>query len=125
GKQIGTTTVDAKGSWSFTPTTDLANGSHTITTTATDAAGNTSPASAAVSFVVDTVAPGAPAISSATDDIDPGKGTVSSGGSTNDPRPQLSGTAEPGSTVTIYDGSVAIGTAVTGSNGTWTFTPSV
>ncbi|HDT6029302.1 TPA: type I secretion C-terminal target domain-containing protein, partial [Enterobacter cloacae subsp. cloacae] len=61
----------------------------------------------------------------ATDDIDPGKGTVSSGGSTNDPRPQLSGTAEPGSTVTIYDGSVAIGTAVTGSNGTWTFTPSV
>ncbi|MCU6208008.1 BapA/Bap/LapF family large adhesin [Enterobacter cloacae] len=125
GKQIGTTTVDAKGSWSFTPTTDLANGSHTITTTATDAAGNTSPASAAVSFVVDTVAPGAPAISSATDDIDPGKGTVSSGGSTNDPRPQLSGTAEPGSTVTIYDGPVAIGTAVTGSNGTWTFTPSV
>lgn len=125
GKQIGTTTVDAKGSWSFTPTTDLANGSHTITTTATDAAGNTSPASAAVSFVVDTVAPGAPTISSATDDIDPGKGTVSSGGSTNDPRPQLSGTAEPGSTVTIYDGSVAIGTAVTGSNGTWTFTPSV
>ncbi|HHU4045151.1 TPA: BapA/Bap/LapF family large adhesin [Enterobacter cloacae] len=125
GKQIGTTTVDAKGSWSFTPTTDLANGSHTITTTATDAAGNTSPASAAVSFVVDTVAPGAPTISSATDDIDPGKGTVSSGGSTNDPRPQLSGTAEPGSSVTIYDGSVAIGTAVTGSNGTWTFTPSV
>lgn len=125
GKQIGTTTVDAKGSWSFTPTTDLANGSHTITTTATDAAGNTSSASAAVSFVVDTVAPGAPTISSATDDIDPGKGTVSSGGSTNDPRPQLSGTAEPGSTVTIYDGSVAIGTAVTGSNGTWTFTPSV
>jgi hypothetical protein len=64
GKQIGTTTVDAKGSWSFTPP-PIANG-HTITTTATDAAGNTSPASAAVSFVVDTVAPGAPTISSAT-----------------------------------------------------------
>ncbi|WP_420795123.1 Ig-like domain-containing protein [Enterobacter cloacae] len=125
GKPIGTTQVDAKGSWSFTPTTDLANGSHTITTTATDAAGNTSPASAAVSFVVDTVAPGAPTITSATDDIDPGKGTVNSGGSTNDPRPQLSGTAEAGSTVTIYDGSVAIGTAVVSSNGTWSFTPPV
>ncbi|MCU6192594.1 BapA/Bap/LapF family large adhesin [Enterobacter sichuanensis] len=125
GKQIGTTKVDAKGSWSFTPTSDLANGSHTITTTATDAAGNTSPASGAVNFIVDTVAPGAPVITSATDDVDPVTGSISNGGSTNDRRPQLSGTAEAGSTVTIYDGSVAIGTAVTGSNGIWTFTPPV
>lgn len=125
GKQIGTTKVDAKGSWSFTPTSDLANGSHTITTTATDAAGNTSPASGAVNFIVDTVAPGAPVITSATDDVDPVTGSISNGGSTNDRRPQLSGTAEAGSTVTIYDGSVAIGTAVTGSNGVWTFTPPV
>ncbi|MFW3298693.1 Ig-like domain-containing protein, partial [Enterobacter quasiroggenkampii] len=35
------------------------------------------------------------------------------------------GTAEAGSTVTIYDGGIAIGTAVVASNGTWTFTPSV
>lgn len=125
GKQIGTTKVDAKGSWSFTPTSDLANGSHSITTTATDAAGNTSPASGAVNFIVDTVAPGAPVITSATDDVDPVTGSISNGGSTNDRRPQLSGTAEAGSTVTIYDGSVAIGTAVTGSNGVWTFTPPV
>ncbi|MGK4352154.1 BapA/Bap/LapF family large adhesin [Enterobacter sichuanensis] len=125
GKQIGTTKVDAKGSWSFTPTSDLANGSHTITTTATDAAGNTSPASGAVNFIVDTVAPGAPVITSATDDVDPVTGSISNGGSTNDRRPQISGTAEAGSTVTIYDGSVAIGTAVTGSNGVWTFTPPV
>ncbi|MDF3636367.1 Ig-like domain-containing protein, partial [Enterobacter cloacae] len=95
------------------------------TTTATDAAGNTSPASTAVSFVVDTVAPGAPAIVSITDDVAPGTGTLGSGSSTNDPRPQLTGTAEAGSTVTIYDNGIAIVTAVVGSKGSWSFTPSV
>ena len=125
GKPIGTTTADATGKWSFTPSTNLSEGSHAITTTATDAAGNTSPASTAVTFVVDTVAPGAPAIVSITDDVAPGTGTLGNGSSTNDPRPQLTGTAEAGSTVTIYDNGIAIGTAVVGSNGSWSFTPSV
>lgn len=125
GKPIGTATADATGKWSFTPSTNLSEGSHAITTTATDAAGNTSPASTAVTFVVDTVAPGAPAIVSITDDVAPGTGTLGSGSSTNDPRPQLTGTAEAGSTVTIYDNGIAIGTAVVGSNGSWSFTPSV
>ncbi|MEG7492853.1 Ig-like domain-containing protein, partial [Enterobacter hormaechei] len=125
GKPIGTATADATGKWSFTPSTNLSEGNHDITTTATDAAGNTSPASTAVSFVVDTVAPGAPAIVSITDDVAPGTGTLGSGSSTNDPRPQLTGTAEAGSTVTIYDNGIAIGTAVVGSNGSWSFTPSV
>ncbi|MBR7287819.1 hypothetical protein G3W10_28310, partial [Klebsiella pneumoniae] len=66
-----------------------------------------------------------PTIGSVIDDIAPQTGTVTNGGSTNDRRPQLSGTAEAGSTVTIYDGGIAIGTAVVASNGTWTFTPSV
>ncbi|MEP8673170.1 BapA/Bap/LapF family large adhesin [Enterobacter hormaechei] len=125
GKPIGTATADATGKWSFTPSTNLSEGNHAITTTATDAAGNTSPASTAVTFVVDTVAPGAPAIVSITDDVAPGTGTLGSGSSTNDPRPQLTGTAEAGSTVTIYDNGIAIGTAVVGSNGSWSFTPSV
>ena len=124
GKPIGTATADATGKWSFTPSTNLSEGNHAITTTATDAAGNTSPASTAVSFVVDTVAPGAPAIVSITDDVAPGTGTLGSGSSTNDPRPQLTGTAEAGSTITIYDNGIAIGTAIVGSNGSWSFTPS-
>ena len=125
GQPIGTAKVDASGNWTFTPGTNLANGSHSITTTATDAAGNTSPASGAVTFVVDTVAPTAPAITLVSDDTNPVTGSVSNGGSTNDQRPQLTGTAEAGSTVTIYDGGIAIGTAVVASNGTWTFTPSI
>ncbi|WP_431622078.1 Ig-like domain-containing protein [Enterobacter hormaechei] len=125
GKPIGTATADATGKWSFTPSTNLSEGNHAITTTATDAAGNTSPASTAVTFVVDTVAPGAPAITGMTDDVAPNTGVLGSGSTTNDPRPQLTGTAEAGSTVTIYDNGIAIGTAVVGSNGSWSFTPSV
>ena len=102
GKPLGTATADATGKWSFTPSTNLSEGNHAITTTATDAAGNTSPASTAVTFVVDTVAPGAPAIVSITDDVAPGTGTLGSVSSTNDPRPQLTGTAEAGSTVKLF-----------------------
>ena len=125
GTQIGTTKVDANGNWSFTPAGNLANGSHTITTTATDAAGNTSAPSTAVTFIVDTVAPTAPVVVSVVDDVAPITGTLGNGSSTNDPRPQLTGTAEAGSTVTIYDNGIAIGTAVVAANGSWTFTPSV
>ncbi|WP_231654853.1 Ig-like domain-containing protein [Ralstonia solanacearum] len=44
---LGTTTADASGNWTFTPTTALTDGSHSLTATATDAAGNVSAASSA------------------------------------------------------------------------------
>jgi hypothetical protein len=44
----------------LTPTTPLADGAHSITTTLTDAAGNESPQSAALPLTVDTAAPAAP-----------------------------------------------------------------
>ncbi|WKU60755.1 Ig-like domain-containing protein (plasmid) [Klebsiella pneumoniae] len=48
---------------------------------------------------------------------------LTSGGLTNDATPALSGTAEAGSTVTIYDGSTVLGTAVADEDGHWRFTP--
>lgn len=54
---IGTTVADATGAWSFTPTTALAQGSHSIRTKATDPAGNTSPESNPLDFKVDSLAP--------------------------------------------------------------------
>lgn len=125
GTQIGTTKVDANGNWSFTPPNALSNGSHTLTSTATDAAGNTSAPSAGVTIVVDTVAPTAPVISGVVDDVNPVSGPLSNGSSTNDQRPQFTGTAEAGSTVTIYDNGIAIGTVIAAGNGSWSFTPSV
>ncbi|PQA83473.1 hypothetical protein C5F52_08475 [Limnohabitans sp. TS-CS-82] len=54
---LGTTTANASGAWTFTPTSALTQGAHSVTATATDAAGNTSTVSAALPFTVDTTAP--------------------------------------------------------------------
>ncbi|MGX5012476.1 BapA/Bap/LapF family large adhesin [Enterobacter asburiae] len=121
GNVIGTGQTGSDGNFTVSLGTPLTNGEQ-VTATATDAAGNTSQGTTITA--PDLTAPDAPTIGSVTDDVDPQTGSVTNGGSTNDPRPQLSGTAEAGSTVTIYDGGVAIGTALVASNGTWTFTPS-
>ncbi|HBU6132619.1 BapA/Bap/LapF family large adhesin [Enterobacter sp. 168J2] len=121
GNVIGTGKTGSDGNFTVSLGTPLTNGEQ-VTATATDAAGNTSQGTTITA--PDLTAPDAPTIGSVTDDVAPLTGSVTNGGSTNDPRPQLSGTAEAGSTVTIYDGGVAIGTALVASNGTWTFTPS-
>ena len=51
--------------------------------------------------------------------------TVASGGSTNDTTPTLSGTAEAGSTVTIYQNETEVGTTTANVDSQWTFTPSL
>ncbi len=122
GNVIGTGKTGSDGNFTVSLDTPLINGEH-VTATATDAAGNTS--QSATVTAPDLTAPDAPTIGSVTDDVGPQTGALTNGSSTNDQRPQLSGTAEAGSTVTIYDGGIAIGTAVVSSNGTWTFTPSV
>ncbi|MFA3130308.1 Biofilm associated protein, partial [Acinetobacter pittii] len=90
------------GTWTLADNTlpALTDGPHTITVTATDAAGNVGTDTGVVT--VDTAAPTAPV-------IDPVNGT--------DP---ITGTAEPGSTVTVTypDGSTA--SVVAGPDGTWT-----
>ncbi|MGK2482321.1 Ig-like domain-containing protein, partial [Klebsiella pneumoniae] len=52
-----------------------------------------------------------------TDDVAQHTGPLTSGGLTNDATPALSGTAEAGATVTIYDGSTVLGTAVADEDG--------
>ncbi|MFO5897313.1 Ig-like domain-containing protein, partial [Pseudomonas aeruginosa] len=99
---IGQVTADGSGNWSFTPSTPLADGT-VVNATATDPAGNTSGQG---STTVDGVAP-------ATPTVDPSNGTT------------LSGTAEPGATVTLTDGNGnPIGQVTADGSGNWTFTPS-
>ncbi|WP_157953207.1 Ig-like domain-containing protein [Nocardioides allogilvus] len=108
----------ADGSWTCTPVTPLAEGPHTATATATDAAGNVSPASAQADFTIaapaDTTAPAAPVITGPT-------GTVS------DTTPDIVGTAEAGSTVTVTVDGVVIACVgepiVAAADGSWTCTP--
>ncbi|WP_238178691.1 Ig-like domain-containing protein [Methylobacterium oxalidis] len=107
---IGTVAADASGNFSFTPATALGDGPYTLTATATDAAGQVSPASAAVAIVVDTAAPSAPTVSSP-------------GGPVADATPAITGTGEPGATVTLLDGGTAVGTGTVAGDGTFTVSP--
>ncbi|WP_367393694.1 Ig-like domain-containing protein [Pseudomonas sp. X4] len=101
GNPIAQVTADGSGNWSFTPGTPLANGT-VIIATATDPTGNTGPQAATT---VDSVAPAAPV-------VEPSNGS------------EISGTAEPGSTVILTDGSGnPIGETTTDGSGDWSFTP--
>src|SRR4029453_11553597 len=113
----GTTVLGAGvatgGSYSVT-TSALSSGNHTLTAKATDAAGNQGVASTAFNVTLDILAPAAPLISAVTDDVSPVTGPVADNGFSNDTTLTLTGTAEAGSTVTIYDtdGTTVLGAGV-------------
>ncbi|EDR8530439.1 BapA prefix-like domain-containing protein [Salmonella enterica] len=124
---IGTTTVNSDGTWSFTPQTPLANGSHTFTLSATDPAGNSSAVSSGFVLTIDATPPAAPQtpiLTSVVDDVAGGvTGNLANGQITNDNRPTLNGTAEAGNVVSIYDGDTLLGVTSANASGAWSFTP--
>ncbi len=123
GIEIGTALVSASGSWSFIPTSDLAQGPHDLRVSATDAAGNVSGTSPAFSLNIDTTAPQAPILLTAVDDVGTATTTLNSGDTTNDAQPTLTGSGEVGATIHIIVDELEIGTAVVNASGSWTFTP--
>jgi len=52
-------------------------------------------------------------------------GGVSNGGTENSARPVIAGSADVGTTVNVYDGVRLLGTAVVGTDGTWSLTPGI
>ncbi|MDA5565481.1 Ig-like domain-containing protein, partial [Cobetia sp. MMG027] len=109
GEEIGTTTADSNGTWSFTPETDFADGEHVFSVTATDAAGNESAPSADFTLTVDTVAPDAPVLAK-TD------GETANGSTVN-------GSAEAGGTVDITNGDGdLLGSGTVADDGTFSIT---
>ncbi len=123
GQDIGTAIVNNGGAWTFTPTTALGNGQHTFTVVASDAAGNTSASSPGFTFTVDTTPPPAATLDTVSDNIGTVQVPLNSGDTTDDTLPQLQGTAPEGTTITIYDGTTLLGTAVLDGSGGWSFTP--
>ena len=113
--QIGSTTANASGAWSYNTAT-LADGSHSFTISAT--ASGTTTTSAALTVTVDTHAPGTPTITS----FSPDTGTVGDGVTTAN-TVTLTGTAEANSTVKVYDGATLLGSATANSSGAWNYTP--
>lgn len=109
--------MNPDGTRSYTPDQPLANGAHDLTTTVTDPSGNTGPEGSHVVITVDVV-PGKVEITGVTDDAGSVTGSLSQNAVTDDTRPQISGTAKAGSTVTIMDGSNVLGTTTAGADGT-------
>jgi hypothetical protein len=91
--------------------TGLADAAHTFEVRATDAAGNVDQSPAARAWTVDTLPPASPTIES------PAEGTTSATGTVT-----VSGTAEPGALVELFEGATSRGTATTGSGGLWSRT---
>lgn len=106
---LGTTTASSTGSWDYI-TSVLTNAKHVLTATETNSSGQTSAASAPLTVTVDTHVPAAPVLLS--DAV------------VNTNHVLLSGTAEANSTITVYDGTTAVGTGTTTSTGTWSVTTS-
>ncbi|MCJ2131308.1 beta strand repeat-containing protein [Methylobacterium sp. E-045] len=107
-KVIGTTTVKADGRWSA----DIVlrgSGSHSLVAQDVDAIGTVG-TSAAVTYILDKTAPVAPGLEIGT----PVKGSL--------PTPALSGTAEAGSRVSLYDGTTLLATASADATGHYSFT---
>ncbi|WP_343730182.1 Ig-like domain-containing protein [Duganella sp.] len=116
--QVGKASANSSGAWSIT-SSKLADGVHHLTAVSLDAVGNQSAASGELVVTIDTRLPdmGAPVLDALSD-----SGRSNSDGVTNVATPHLSGTAEAGATVTVYDGGAVIGTAVANDQGAWSLT---
>lgn len=119
---LGSTPVDTSGNWPFSES-NAANGVHTFTATDTDANG-TSVASSPFAVTVSVPSlppppppqpPPPPVISSFTPD---------SSGVDRTHIINLAGSAEAGSTVTVFDGTLNLGQTVADMSGSWVFTES-
>ncbi|WP_256568165.1 Ig-like domain-containing protein, partial [Pseudomonas sp. HMSC75E02] len=99
------------------------DGEQVITAKAQDEAGRHSEETAAVSVTLDTTAPEQPGMVIAEDSTGPVTGPIEPGSVTDETQPTLSGSGEPGDTVSILDNGEEIGTATVDESGNWTFTP--
>ena len=101
GTVLGTTVAEPDGSWSVAQSGPFLPGTHNLTVLNTTSDGT----STSTPLSVNLVAPDAPL-------VDPSDGRT------------VTGTAEPGSTITIRDGGGnVLGSTVTGGDGRFTFTP--
>jgi hypothetical protein len=121
---IGTTTVAANGSWSFTPSADIKAGKHqfTVISVLGDNWGASSD-----QFVVTVPAgaqpPAAPVVTGVIDNVGPIQGLIKPNGTTDDPRPAITGTGTTGDTIKVFDNGTLIGSGTVGPDGKWSVQP--
>ncbi|WP_372771787.1 Ig-like domain-containing protein [Pantoea sp. WEP] len=119
---LGEVLVDDEGNWTFTPEKPLAAGNHSIVTAERNAEGVVGEESDPWEFIIDLTAPAKGTIGSVMDDMQDPPVLIEKGGVTKDNTPTLTGKAEAGSTVEIWNDGVKLGTARVDAEGNWTFT---
>lgn len=120
---LGETIAGVDGRWEFTPPVGLSEGAHSLTATVSTASKGESDRSATFDFAVDITAPDKPTIEQVYDDRGSLQSALSQGQSTDDTTPTLSGKAEAGSTIRVYDGGDLLGNTVADAAGKWSFSP--
>lgn len=110
GILIGSTPVNANGTWSFTPSSNLSDGTQSFTVTVTNS-GDTSLPSTPYVVTVDTIPPLPPVLTNVT--------TSGSGGSS---QLTFTGTAEANTLVKMYLDGVSVDVVSVNANGQWTLT---
>ncbi|WP_366919726.1 Ig-like domain-containing protein [Burkholderia orbicola] len=122
-KAIGSSVVNADGTWAFRPIEPLADGAHSLSTTVTDKAGNTSERGDSIDFTVDTTIDisraSVIAIETVTDHVGAVRGALQPGQSTDDTHPEIAGRATPNSLVKIYADGALVASVVAGADGIW------
>jgi Bacterial Ig-like domain/Bacterial Ig domain len=104
----GTTTGSYGACSSPVQYSKLADGTYTFSVYAVDAAGNQDPSPAQRTFAVDTATPAPPAITAPAEGATQSATTVA-----------LAGSAEPGATVEVFEGTSSKGTATASDSGAW------
>jgi hypothetical protein len=128
-RYLGSAAVSPSGEWSFTPPIDVKTGNRQFRAISRDSQGNQGTSSEPMHVTVNAApTPPVPFVVNGLAD-DTGR-AIPFGGTTADQRPSISGTARPGDTVTLYDGSTTsgakvIGSVTVGQDGKWSITPTL
>ncbi|MFZ1873190.1 MAG: Ig-like domain-containing protein [Chania sp.] len=122
---IGTALADENGAWEFSSFFSFPDDKYTLSARAIDFAGNTGLGSLAYTITIDTIPPALPTILEASDNVGSQQAPLVSGDFTDDSTPTLSGKAEAGVTVFIYDNGDLLGTTKADGKGDWSFTPTI
>jgi hypothetical protein len=119
GSLVATVNADGNGNWNWNSNLPSSNGTYSFTAVATDVAGNVSTPSSPFKLQIG----GSNAPTASVQNLS-GSSVITNdnGNITAISTPTLTGKATAGSTVTIVDGDVILGTAVADAKGNWTFT---
>jgi P pilus assembly chaperone PapD len=120
GVSLGVVPVDAAGQWTYTPTAALADGHHQFSVFAIDGAGRRSDAASTYDIEIDATPPVEPLIQTLTDQA--GSLTLSGSAEAGSLLTIYQGTGAMARMLTLYQGSEALGSVRVGADGQWTFT---